>query len=115
MHIDDMYPSKRINGTSPELMNGDFPVTITEVDTEVYRDDSEGWVLRFAETEKTLALNKTNAGVIGQVLGPDSENWPGGRIALYRTEVQFGSETTFGVRVRLEAPEPAATESEIPF
>ena len=114
-HIDDMFPSKRINGDSPELMSGDFFVTITEVDTEIYRDESEGWVLRFEETEKTLALNKTNAKTIAKVLGPENENWPGGRISLYRTEVTFGDETVFGVRVRLEAPEPVATDSEIPF
>ena len=117
-HIDDMFPSKWINGSSPELINGDIHVTITAVDTHVYRDDSEGWVLYFEETEKGLALNKTNGKVISQVLGPDSENWPGGRISLYRTEVQFGDETTWGVRVRLiapPAPELTATESEIPF
>lgn len=114
-HISDMYPDKRINGNSPELMDGDLHLTIAEVGTETYRDGSEGWMLAFEETEKTLALNKTNGKVVAQVLGDDSDSWKGGRISLYRTEVQFGDETTWGVRVRLEAPEPVATESEIPF
>ena len=116
MHLDDLYPSKWINAES--LTEGDLHLTIRELLMHIFRDDDEASpILYFEEAEKGLPLNVTNARAIGELHGPETDNWPGKRITIYRTEVEFGGKTTWGVRVRLTIPEatPVLAENDIPF
>jgi len=119
MHLDELYPSKWINAAV--LAEGDAHLTIKRLEIEVFRDDEDGSpVLYFEETEKGLPLNKTNATTIAELYGPETDEWPGRRITLYRTEVEYAGKTTWGVRVRLKAPAarrpvPVESENEIPF
>lgn len=72
------------------------------------------WVVEFAETEKPMVLNPTNAQLIAAITGkPNTEDWNGARIVLYNEpSVQFQGKITGGIRVR--APRGKAAQSAPP-
>ncbi len=49
-------------------------------------------------------LNKTNANVIAQLYGDESEDWLDRRTTLYIVEVHSFSEVVRGIRVRNQVP-----------
>jgi hypothetical protein len=60
------------------------------------------WVIKFAEQEKPLVLNATNAQIIAQFLGSeDTDDWIGHKIVLYRDpSISYGGKVVGGVRAR---------------
>lgn len=118
MHLDDLYPSKWLNADS---LNGDLDVTVRELVMHVFRDDDEpSPILFFQEVEQGLPLNVTNAKTIGELHGPETEQWPDKRVTLFKTEVDFGGKTVWGIRVRktvptASKPESSPADSDIPF
>ena len=54
--------------------------------------------------DKGLCLNKTNAGTIADLYGPETDAWIGRQIRLFATEVPFGAEQVLAIRVRMRAP-----------
>lgn len=111
MNINNAFPSKWLkSGDVPE--DADLVLTITTVDVETVgqgEDAQEKPVAYFAETDKGLVLNKTNAGTIATLHGPETDGWAGKKISLFATEVQFGSQMTLALRVRVKAPKNVAT------
>lgn len=67
-------------------------------------------VAYFNETEKGLVLNKTNSFVVAELTGSDdTDDWPGHRIAIYRTEVAFAGDMVDTIRVqKRKFPKPGA-------
>lgn len=63
-------------------------------------DEGEKIVLAFRDKEKTLVLNKTNAGIIEEMLGSDdTDDWMGKSIVLYATKVDFQGKRVAAIRV----------------
>jgi hypothetical protein len=104
--VDDLYPSRYLKVSDlPE--EGDLILTITNVDTqEVGVDQDRKVVVSFAETEKKLVLNKTNATTISDLYGKKIAGWVGKKIALFATEVAFQGKTQPGIRIRMRVPQP---------
>ena len=101
MNINDAYPSKYLKTTDlPD--EGSQPVTIEKIILEeVGKDRETKPVIYFEEFSKALVCNKTNARTIARALSSeDFDDWIGRRIALYRTEVEFGGEMMEGIRVK---------------
>lgn len=92
------------------------------------------WCLFFAETEKPMVLNRTNAELVGMITGErNSDNWGGHKIVLYDDPtISYGGKLVGGIRVRapknktapapskppikeLPADEDQAGEDDIPF
>lgn len=104
--------TKYYESNSKSLKAGDLPpgkevpVTISTISEEEFDDKEHGkikkLVLKFQGKEKGLVLNKTNATTIAAAFGPDTEKWPGKRIFLYATKVQFGDSMVDAIRVRSE-------------
>ena len=93
----------------------DLVVTISKVDTELLENKMKNTqetklVLYFEEDVKPLALNKKiNPKSISQALGtPITENWVGGRIALY---VGNESRAEDGKAVRIRDYTPQLTQA----
>lgn len=62
-------------------------------------------ILYFAETDKGLVLNKTNWGSIEKVTGSeDTDDWIGKQVTFYATQVPFGAEMVWSIRVREPKP-----------
>ena len=76
--------------------------------------------IRFAETERTLILNKTNAFAIAEELGKDDlEDWKGATVVLYPTKTEYAGKRVDCIRIRTaELPKvagPAGASDETPF
>ena len=101
-NIHDAFPSKYLRASD---LNGASPtVTIDRVDFEpVGRTREMKGVVYFVGKSKGLVLNKTNATKIMELVGSaETDDWPGGRVCLYTTEVEFQGE---GVEtIRCKAP-----------
>ena len=109
----------------------DVIVTITKVgQANIAKDDEPPemkWMVRFAEFNKPMVLNRTNISLLGNFLGDDTDDWIGKQVILYNDEsIQFAGKVTGGLRFkRLKTaakPRPAAPvmedetqDGEIPF
>jgi len=106
VNINNAFPSKWLKSADiPE--DADLVLTVNRVEiVEVGQgeDAEQKPVIYFDETEKGLVLNKTNAGTISKLHSPETDNWPGKKLALFATEVDFGGKQTLAIRVRLKAP-----------
>jgi hypothetical protein len=68
-------------------------------------DEGPKIVLNFSGKEKCLALNVTNATQVADLLGTDNyDNWPGARITLYVTKVNFQGKMVPAIRIRDSVP-----------
>lgn len=107
MNINSAFPSKYLKSADlPE--DGDLILTMDDVSIETVGQDEDAEqrpILRFADHEKALVLNKTNANTIAAMYGPETENWKGQRIALFATEVAYQGKMTLAIRVRVRKPE----------
>ena len=98
-----------INGAFPSdyLKAADIPpgrqigVTIQSVEIEQIGKNKESRpIVYFQGKDKGLVLNKTNAKKITAIVGsPETANWSGRQIALYRTTVEFSGEQVEAIRV----------------
>lgn len=68
------------------------------------------WCLCFAETEKPMVLNRTNAELISMISKErNSDNWGGVKIVAYDDpSISYGGKLVGGIRVR--APRGAAAQ-----
>ncbi len=108
--MNDVFPSKYLK--AEDLEEGETRVlTIERVDLEKLgqgEDAETKPVAYFVESEKGLALNKTNFSVIIKALNePDTINWTGKKIAIHVMEVQFKNDIVQAIRVKTRAPASA--------
>lgn len=104
MNINNAYPSRFLRSADIE---GDQTYTIKNIEVETVgqgKDAEEKPIVYFEEVEQGLALNKTNANAIAALYGPETDAWPGKRVTLFSTEVEFAGKMTLAIRVRLKAP-----------
>lgn len=106
MNINNAFPSKWLkSGDIPA--NADLVLTIKSVTVETIGQGEQADtkpVVYFAEVDKGLVLNKTNANTIARLYGPETDGWEGKRIGLFATEVDFAGKQTLAIRVRLRVP-----------
>ncbi len=57
-------------------------------------------VVKFKGAEKKLALNKTNAKAIIALYGPNTEDWPGKKVVLFKSRTQMGGEEVDCIRIK---------------
>jgi hypothetical protein len=99
MKLNKMYPSKFFRAA--DVLDGPIHVTIESVAMERVGDDPKPKpVVTFSDAIQKLVLNKTNGGILADLLGSDeSADWHGERIALVHGKASFGSRTVDAVRV----------------
>jgi hypothetical protein len=113
MRTSEAFPSKHLK--SDDILR-DTTVTIESVEMKTVGQGEEQEVkpvISFKELEKGLVLNVTNSMVIESMYGDEMDLWPGHRITLYVTKVQYGKKMVPAIRVREGQPAgngaPAAT------
>lgn len=111
-NMNDMFPGSYLK--AGDLAGKTVRLWIDDVRNEVV-GDTDKWVLYFRDKQKGLVLNKTNAGLIAAMYGPDTDEWIGKEIKIYPAKTSFNGQMVDCVRVRVEAPEQEAGEDEIPF
>lgn len=112
MNMNDAFPSAWLKaGDLPE--DEDLILTVKSVQMEEIGqgDDRQSKpVVYFKDDDKGLVLNKTNADVIVQLYGADTDAWIGKKLALFATQVDFRGKATLAIRVRLKKPRNVTQE-----
>lgn len=106
MKISSLFPSKYVKAA--DLEGRTVTLTITKlVIEEMTGHNSEKQqkpVLYFQKTSKGLVLNRTNATIIANLYGDESDAWAGKRISIYPTRVKAFGQMQDCIRVREEIP-----------
>jgi hypothetical protein len=112
--ISTNYPSKFLR--CADLNGRPMRVTIAGIKREDLGDGPKV-VLSFADGEKQLILNKTNARAIAQLYGDETRGWSGKEITLIPTQVDFKGDLVDAIRVRCLTPQQPQTSTveEPPF
>ena len=111
--IDEFFPSSYLR--SSDLPDGDVTLTIDCIESGDF-DGVTKPIVRFEETDKSLALNRTNAATIRVLYGADYEkDWPRKRIQLFRQEIDFRGKPTLAIRIRPRVPKSSELTKNPPF
>ena len=89
--------------TAAELDGQEMLLTITKVTVETVKNQSgeeQCPTIHFAEHDKPLVLNKTNAKSIAAKHGTDADQWSGKQITLKESVTSFGGEEVPCVRIK---------------
>lgn len=108
MNIYEAFPSSYIKAA--DLKGRRVALTMKDVSIESMGDERKP-VLHFQGTDKGLVLNKTNASVIAEMYGPETESWIGKKITVYASRVEFQGRIVDGIRVHLETPAEVDTQA----
>ena len=87
-------------------------VTIKKAEEVAFPSGDTVPVLEFLEIEQKLTLNKTRVKKLVEILGDDTDDWVGKRIAMYPIDVQYNGKTLPGIAVA--APHKKKKEAEKP-
>ena len=97
MRISAAFPSQYLKAA--DLQGQTIRIKISHVAMEDIGGDQKP-ILYFADTEKGMVLNKTNANSIAGVHGDDTDNWHGHTIDLYEAQVDFQGKSMPAIRVK---------------
>jgi len=101
MKMSEEFPSKYLRAV--DLQGREVKVIMQQCEREQVgqeQDDTKP-VLYFKGKDKGLVLNKTNAGVISDHYGDDSDDWYDQPLILFSTMVSFQGKTQPAIRVRI--------------
>lgn len=105
MKLNAMFPSKFLK--ADDVGQSGAIYTIKAVGIEALgTEQEEKPVVRFRETPKGLVVNKTNAAILGELFGDDTDAWLGKRVALRVERVSFQGRRVDSIRVVDSAPLP---------
>jgi len=115
-NVNEMFPSKYLKAA--DLQGHAVAVVIDRVELgEVGQGDDkeQKWIMYFEGKEKGLVLNKTNTNITAAAYGNDTDDWAGKPLELYPTTTTFAGKVVDALRVRTEAPPPAADGEQAKF
>jgi len=111
MNMNDIFPSKFVKAA--DLRGRDVTVVIGSADIEKIGEDRK-LVLYFQGKDKGLVTNKTNADRIAMMYGPDTDDWLGKEIVLYKDFVAFQGKNVEAIRVKPPVTKRAAPPQAAP-
>ncbi len=109
MRVELMFPGRYL--TAADLLQAGRDVTreiVKLTQEEMRTNDGKsklGWCIHLQGVEKLWVLNKTNALVLSDLYGPETNEWIGKRVTLYAARVQAFGKTVDAIRVRPQVPE----------
>lgn len=111
MNIDSAFPSKWLKAL--DIKGKKVPVAIADVIMEEVGDGMKP-VLYFKNKEKGMVLNKTNADILREAFGPETDEWLEKKIILttHRVRGRDGNPTD---GLTIELPSTASVDEEAPF
>lgn len=114
MNVNQAFPSKYLRPA--DVGDGEPVVTIERVELEeVGRTKEVKPVVYFVGKTKGLILNRTNARKIEELVGSaETDDWPGHRIRLCVSAVEFGGETVDALRIKPAGPSAATAPAAKP-
>jgi hypothetical protein len=98
MNIDAMFPSNYVKAS--DLAGKPRTLRISGTETEKMGDGEMKPVLYFGNATKGLVLNKTNANVLKDIYGSDTDSWINKPIQLFATHTEFQGKRVECIRLR---------------
>jgi hypothetical protein len=86
---------------------GEVRCVIESVSVMEGDDGKKKAVLHFRGKEKTLPLNITNANMVSELYGDETDDWEGQAITLYTCKVDFQGKRVLAIRIK----EPATNSN----
>ena len=99
MRIDAAYPSKYLK--TADLQGRAVRVTIERFEIEEVGDGDRKPVLYFANKDRGIVLNRTNADTVSAAYGEETDEWIGQTIELYPDKTRFAGKMVDCIRVRV--------------
>lgn len=110
--VGEAFPSTYLK--AEDLLGRRASVTISKVDIEKIGDDHKP-VMYFLGKDKGLVLNRTNAGMVQDLLGTDEmDDWRGRTIVLYPTKTEYQGKRVACIRVEERLPPQGKTSAPAP-
>ena len=97
MRMSDAFPSKYLK--ADDLNGREVKVIIERVEKQEINGEEKP-VIFFRGKRQGLICNKTNAKIVVQALGDETDKWCGLEIILYSTTVDFQGKSTPTIRVK---------------
>jgi hypothetical protein len=107
----ELFPSKWIK--CADLQGRRVVVTIDHLEKEDL-GDGEKPVVYFEGKQKGWVLNRTNTEAIGELLGDETDDWHGGRIALVPSKTMYQGKRVDCIRVEPAPHSPAQPKPQRP-
>jgi hypothetical protein len=104
MDINNLFPASFLKAA--DLQGQPRTATIESCTPEPIGEGENKPVLRFTGIPKGLVLNRTNATVIANVFGNETDNWRGRQITLFSMPVSYQGRMVDGIRVQAAPPAP---------
>ena len=112
MDINVAFPSNYLravdlmpNGQPVETTVTIARITMEELGQGAQKDNKA--VAYFSGKDKGVALNKTNASVIADAYGTETDGWIGKIVVLVPRQVEFQGKLVWAIRIRIPAPATA--------
>jgi hypothetical protein len=86
-------------------------MTIDRVEIDSFQD-GEKPVLYFTGEDRGLVMNRTNAKVVSDAYGPETDSWTGRPLMLFSSPVEFQGKTVDSIRVKIPKAPPRLVRSE---
>ena len=110
MKMSDAFPSNYL--TAADLKGKSWPMTIENVEMSVFQNGESKPCLKFKGAKKGMILNKTNALLISESYGDETDGWIGKEVTLKPTKTVFQGKTY--TVIRIEVPMPETVDEEPP-
>ena len=115
MNVTDFYATESKWLKAGDLKKDGKPIkvklTIDRAEVVEFKDNTKKLAIMFKGKEKGLVLNKTNAQLISEQYGGDSDGWNGKEVSIYPTTTDFGGERVECIRVEQFVPEATDTDA----
>ena len=103
MKLSEMFPSNLLKSQDLLDEGGEMQLTIERVEMKTFDRDNGGSdtkPLIFFKEDKQMVCNKTNATIIAEMYGDDTDLWTGKEVMLTVKDVEFQGKTVLGIRVK---------------
>lgn len=105
MKLTDMFPSNLLKAQDVTDAGGEMELTIFDVEIKEFDGDSGAKeskpIIVFAEDNKRMVLNKTNANRLAEMFGNDTDGWLKKKVILHVEQTDFQGKTVPSVRVKV--------------
>ena len=105
MRLSEMFPSNILKSQDLLDAGGELTFTIAKVEMKTFDRDEGGKdtkpIIYFTD-DKQMVCNKTNANIIAEMHGDDTDSWIGKTITLTVKDVEFQGKNVLGIRVKNE-------------
>ena len=98
MKIGEAFPSEYLKES--DLKGKRVRLTVSHIEVRKIGDDEKPCIV-FKNTEKVLALNKTNANTIGETYGDEMDDWEGKSIILFPAKTEYQGKRVPCIRVEV--------------